>query len=96
MPKQSLEVIQNSISTFDLNSSEDKLSHGFKVAKTQQEFHKQQSEEFKLLEKFKSSILKRIKSLRTTPSIEELDAIEQTKPQFDKPDITARDEGVED
>ena len=46
MPKQSLELIQNSISTFDLNSSEDKLSHGFKVAKTQQEFHKQQSEEF--------------------------------------------------
>lgn len=80
----------------DTDSTE-KLSHAFKVAKTCQEFHKPASSEFKELEKFKKVVLKQLKSLQKGPTIEEMDAIaEQEQKNYNEPDISARDEGVED
>jgi hypothetical protein len=80
----------------DTESSE-KLSHAFKVAKTFQEYHKPTSPEFKELEKFKKALLKQLKATRVGPTIEELDAIANAEAaNYIAPDISARDEGVED
>ena len=97
MPKISGAAIQSSIENFDMEQPSDVLSEAFKNAKTQQEFHKQNSEEFKILETFKKKVTSKIRAMRKGPSIEELDTIaEQEKKDFVQPDISARDEGVED
>lgn len=73
MPKLTGAVIQQSIENLDIDSPTDVLSEAFKNAKTQQEFHKKTSEEFKILEKFKNATMKTIRSRRKGKSIEEQD-----------------------
>jgi len=72
--KLTLDQIQSSVDSFQLTTS-DELSNAFKVAKTRQDDYSPPSKEFKLLERFKQSILKQIRANRKSPSIEELDEL---------------------
>ena len=94
--KHDLETLTYHAERFNLDTTPEKLSHAFKVAKTFQEYHRPASSEFKFLEKFKGSLIKELKAQRKGPSIEELDALAAEANSHPQPDITARDEGVED
>ena len=68
------------IESFDISTkSADALSHAYKVANNRLVDYRPTSPDHKLLTKFRDSLLKQIKSLRTTPSIEELDAVTLAK-----------------
>jgi hypothetical protein len=61
--KLTLEQLKLAINTYDMSDkSTELLSHAFKIAKTRQDDYRQNSDEFKLLESFKSKLLKAIKS----------------------------------
>jgi len=91
MPKVDGATIQQSIDAFDLSTTDtEPLSHAFKVCRTQQEFHRKTSEEFRILEAFKTKLLARIRSLRKGKSIEELDTEqEQLQKQYTPPNPAA-------
>ena len=67
-------VTQQQIDQFNLNQPNDILSHQLKMAKVSQDKYKPGTDQFKLLAKFQSIVLKELKSRRTTKSIEQLDA----------------------
>jgi len=70
-----IETLEIHIKDFDIETkTSSELGEAYKLAKTFQEQFKQNSPGFKLLTKFQSTLMKRIKSLRTSKSIEELDA----------------------
>lgn len=73
MPKITKELIESSIENFNMEQPSDVLSEAFKNAKTQQEFHKQTSVEFRTLEAFKKKVMTKIRAIRKGPSIEEQD-----------------------
>jgi hypothetical protein len=61
--KLTLDELKLAIDTYDIpDKSSELLSHAFKIAKTRQDDYRQNSAEFKLLESFKSKLLKAIKS----------------------------------
>jgi hypothetical protein len=61
--KLTLDELKLAIDTYDIpDKPAELLSHAFKIAKTRQDDYRQNSAEFKLLESFKSKLLKAIKS----------------------------------
>ena len=66
-----IEELKQQINTFDISvKSSSDLAEAYKMAKGLQEAYKPNSDEFKLLEHFKSDLQKQIRSIRPKPTKE--------------------------
>ena len=66
------EQVTQAIDTFSIeNSSLERLSNAWKLANTQQDYFRINSQTHKLLEKFKSILLKEIRAQCKAPSIKD-------------------------
>ena len=71
--------LTNYIDQFSLEQPTNVLSEAYKIAIGLQHNYKASSDEAKLLIKFQNTLIKKIKSMRTSISIEEHDAITLAK-----------------
>lgn len=74
-----IEQLDHHITTFNFDQSPEVLGQAWKIAKTLQDYYRVNSDGHRLLSRFQEDLLRKIRSLRKGPSIEELD--EQAKEQ---------------